>query len=58
MEKKDDLFDNRLIERNLIKGIINQKDYERFLKDRPDLEGKYEEDSLSKTHPSVPPEED
>ena len=44
MEKKDFLFDSRLIKRNLQRGIISQKDYDRFIKELPDCEGQYEED--------------
>jgi hypothetical protein len=58
MEEKNHLFDKRLTERNLMKGIISQKDYERFLKDLPDLKEKYEEDSLSKTPSPATPEKD
>ncbi len=60
MDKKNLLFDIRLVERNLKKGVIDQKDYEKFLKGLPDMEGEYEEDSLfsSKLNPEMDQEKD
>jgi hypothetical protein len=34
------LFDNRTIERNIRKGLITRKDYEKFLKNLPDATDK------------------
>jgi hypothetical protein len=30
------LFDRRIVERNIKRGLITRKDYEKFLKSRPD----------------------
>lgn len=34
------LFDRRIVERNIKRGLITRKDYEKFLKSRPDASGK------------------
>ncbi|HJX54311.1 MAG TPA: hypothetical protein VJ801_16205 [Polyangia bacterium] len=34
------LFDRRIVERNIKRGLITRKDYERFLKSQPDASGK------------------
>ncbi len=39
-EKKPDLFDRRVLERNIKKGLVTRKDHERFLKALPDLADK------------------
>ena len=31
------LFDRRIVERNIKRGLITRKDYEKFLKSRPDV---------------------
>jgi hypothetical protein len=47
MEKKEIIYDKRLIERYLRQGRITQKDLERLLKSLPDRDGEFEEDPLS-----------
>jgi hypothetical protein len=54
------LFDRRIVERNIKRGLITRKDYEKFLKSRPDVAEKIkspdeapEEDSTPEA--SVPP---
>jgi len=38
-----DLFlDKRIVERNIRKGVIGRKDYEKYLKDLPDVEDRGE----------------
>jgi hypothetical protein len=34
------LFDRRIVERNIKRGLITRKDYEKFLKSRPDASDK------------------
>ena len=34
------LFDRRIVERNIKRGLITRKDYEKFLKSQPDVSGK------------------
>jgi len=34
------LFDRRIVERNIKRGLITRKDYEKFLKSQPDVAGK------------------
>jgi len=41
------LFDRRIVERNIKRGLITRKDYEKFLKSLPDVADKI-----------MPPEED
>lgn len=39
-EKDARLFDNRTIERNIKRGVITRKDYEKHLKTLPDIKDK------------------
>lgn len=34
------IFDSRIVERNIKRGLINRKDYEKFLKTLPDSKDK------------------
>jgi hypothetical protein len=34
------IFDSRIVERNVKRGVISRKDYEKFLKGLPDLKDK------------------
>jgi hypothetical protein len=45
------LFDRRIVERNIKRGLITRKDYEKFLKSRPDVAEKIKS-------PDEAPEED
>lgn len=46
MDKKERIFDKRLVAKNLARGIVNEKDFSRFLKELPDLKNKSEEDDI------------
>ncbi len=48
------LFDVRIVERNIKRGIISRKEYERFLKALPDVTDKV---SAAAGEPEVPPTE-
>lgn len=39
-------FDLRLLERHLSHGVINDRDYQAFLRELPDMEGGFEETSI------------
>ena len=36
MKNKEDLFDRRVVEKNIREGIVSREDYEKFLKSLPD----------------------
>ena len=42
VSNEDSRFDQRVIERNLAKGIISKAEYEKYLADLPDLSDKCE----------------
>jgi|GEM_PF-1394662 len=44
-------LDLRILERMLAKGEVKEKDYEGFLRELRDMEGKYEESSLEELLP-------
>mgnify|MGYP001100767985 CR=1 FL=1 len=46
-------FDLRVLERNLKEGIITEKEYQAFLRELNDLEGKYDEVSLEELLPKA-----
>jgi hypothetical protein len=39
-QKPESIFDKRIVERNLKRNKITQKDYEQYLKSLPDAKGK------------------
>jgi hypothetical protein len=39
-------FDLRLLERHMRHGVINDRDYQAFLRELPDMEGNFEEVSI------------
>lgn len=36
------LFDRRVVRRNIAKNLVSTKEYDRFIRDLPDLQGKCE----------------
>ena len=54
------LFDRRIVERNIKRGLITRKDYEKFLKSRPDAADKVKSpdeapEANSNSEDAVPP---
>ena len=48
------LFDRRIVERNIKRGLITRKDYEKFLKSRPDAAEKIKSPDESPEPSSTP----
>ena len=41
-QREMNLFDNRIVQRNLRRGLISQAEYERYLRELPDVTEKAE----------------
>ncbi len=49
------LFDTRTVERNIKRGLITRKEYERFLKSLPDMAEKVSPAESDAPSPDAPP---
>jgi hypothetical protein len=54
-QREMNLFDNRIVHRNLRRGLISQAEYDRYLKELPDVTDKAE--AISEPQPLEPQDE-
>ena len=47
VNKEENLFDKRIIEKNIAEGIVSMSDYEKYLANLPDISNKTESGPLS-----------
>lgn len=50
VNNRDNLFDKRIIEKNIAEGIVSKTDYEEYVANLPDISNKTEYISLSQFH--------